>query len=477
MSFRACCLFVPLFATLLAAQPTLAEIYADFTTSHGSFTVELDALRAPRAVANFIGLVDGTRTWRDPTTGAVRGGAAGDGFYAGMRFYATAGTVALLGGFRPYAGSDGNEYWDGPGYTILDEATNGVALARGVLAAPIFDGPHSGGGELALMLTSIPPGNGWTAFGAVTGAGMAVVDAVANDVTNGSGRVAAQIAIRTAGVTPEETAALDAVRGELPTIEAMPLGFASASNATCSLAFWSVPNSQACLATASNLPANQWSVLPGDWNTGTNAVSKSVPLAAIPGMTNANGNLRPRGFLYGSQAHYPKMTAGLLSGKQHLAMAHTGTNYQYWLDFAGGTGIWGNVVSNMPVPRGNIDWVGQEMGTANSLHLVLFIGSTAYHYWLGFDEAEAMAGRFYCEFYYLNVELRGTDNGTFEWTEGWPSQSLATQGKPVRQVLDHGISESMSSMEAGNTLRRRPQGGLRSRRGIDSSMDWKTGCP
>lgn len=406
---------------LLAAGAARAAIYADFTTSHGSFAVALDALRAPRAVANFLGLADGVQTWRDPTTGAVRGGTAGDGFYAGMRFYATAGTVALLGGLRPYGGSDGNEYWEGPGYTILDEATNGVDLARGVLAAPVFDGPHSGGGEVALMLANVAPGSGWTAFGAVTGAGMTVVDAMANDVTNGSGQVAAQIAIRTNQITPAESAALAAGRGELPTIEAMPLGLGADSNQAMQATFWSAPHSQACLATSSNLTAGGWSVLPGDWNTGTTAVWKQVPLAFIPGFTNQAGNPTSAGFLYGSQASYPKMTVKPWTGKQRLKVAHTGgIQYRYSLDFSGGTGVWERVVNDLPVASGPITFVGQEMWTANSLRVVLFIGWTAYYYWLGFDEAGADAGRFYCEYYYLNVELSGTDSGTFlreDWTK------------------------------------------------------------
>lgn len=416
MNHSICFSAVFLSAALMAAKSVSGAIYADFTVPQGTFTVELDALNAPRAVANFLGLTGGTQTWRDPVTGAVRGGAAGGAFYDGMPFYSTFGGFTLLGGLRPYPGSDGNEYWEGPGFTILDEATNGVALVRGVLALAEFAGPHSGGGELAILLTNAPYlGSGWTGFGAVTGAGMAVVEAVVNSVTGGSGRVLAQIAIRDGGMTPEENAALNAARDELPLVEAMPLGLGKATN----VLFESAPQSQACLSTASNLLSQGWSVYPGTWNTGTNETRMDLPLTSIPGIAERLG------FLYGSQAVYPKMTVAPFSGKQRLGMAHTGTDMQYWLDFTGATGIWARVSNSVPVESGTIDWIGQELETANSVHMVFFIGFTAYHYWLGFAEAGATTGRFYCELWYFNAELTGTDSGLFELGEGWGGMKSA----------------------------------------------------
>ena len=304
----------------------------------------------------------------------MQGGLTGDAYYDGIQFYATEGTEALLGGLRPYSGAGGAEYWEGPGYTILDETTNGVDLVRGILAMAEFDGPHSGGGEMALMLTNATYlGSGWTGFGAVTGAGMAVVEAIVNEVTNGSGRVVAQIAIRDEAMTPEESDALTAASSELPSIEVMPLGFSRESNVTAYVSFGSSPKSRACLATLSNLLAGSWGVLPGTWNTGTNETWQDVPLTSIPGIGTRQG------FLYGSQAVYPKMTASLFSGKMRMAVTHTGMDMQYWLDFTGGTGMWARVSNSVPVESGAITWVGQELGTANSLHLVLFIGLTAYH--------------------------------------------------------------------------------------------------
>ena len=448
-------------AVWLAAEAASGAIYADFATSLGTFTVELDALNAPRAVATFMGLADGTQTWRDPATGAVRGGGGGDGFFTGLQFYATVGTAALLGGMRPYIGGNGNEYWEGPGYTILDEATNGVDLVRGVLAMAEFTGPHSGGGEWALVLTNLA--REWTGFGAVTGAGMTVVAAIANEVTNGSGRVAAQIAIRAGAIAPAEAAALAAARNELPIVEEMPLGLGRATN----VLFGSAPQSRACLSTASNLLAESWSVYPGTWNTGTNETGMDIPLTSIPGIATRMG------FLYGSQAVYPKMTAAPVSGKKRMGMAHTGMDMQYWLDFTGTTGIWAQVSNSVPVESGTIDWIGQEMATAHSLHVIFFIGFTAYHYWLGFDEAGAATGRFYCELWYFNAELTGTDSGTFVLEDGWGSKKAAQKAwrRPVAALLAPAAGSALRSMAEWEAIRAAQRGRGPEIGGMDLSGD------
>ena len=69
------------FATASAGN---AQIYADFQTSMGAFTCELKYVESPQAVANFIGLAEGSRPWIDPATGAVRVGVP---YYNGVQFH------------------------------------------------------------------------------------------------------------------------------------------------------------------------------------------------------------------------------------------------------------------------------------------------------------------------------------------------------------------------------------------------------
>ena len=43
--------------------------YANFETSEGNFKIRLFDKEAPGTVANFVGLAEGTKEWRDPKTG------------------------------------------------------------------------------------------------------------------------------------------------------------------------------------------------------------------------------------------------------------------------------------------------------------------------------------------------------------------------------------------------------------------------
>jgi len=44
-------------------------LLAHFTTSEGQFTIQLFEEKAPKTVANFTGLAEGTKEWTDPRTG------------------------------------------------------------------------------------------------------------------------------------------------------------------------------------------------------------------------------------------------------------------------------------------------------------------------------------------------------------------------------------------------------------------------
>src|SRR5947208_10392272 len=85
----ACCGFV------FCASGQGNGIYADFTTSMGSFTCRLEYAISPKAVANFIGLATGQRAWLDLPTGRARTNA----FYNGLLFH------RVIPGFVIQAGS------------------------------------------------------------------------------------------------------------------------------------------------------------------------------------------------------------------------------------------------------------------------------------------------------------------------------------------------------------------------------------
>jgi len=58
-------------------------IFADFDTSLGAFTCQLDYTNAPKAVANFVGLATAQKAWLDESVGKVRTNA----FFNGLTFH------------------------------------------------------------------------------------------------------------------------------------------------------------------------------------------------------------------------------------------------------------------------------------------------------------------------------------------------------------------------------------------------------
>src|SRR5436190_2073619 len=58
-------------------------LFAHFTTSEGRFTVRLYDADAPKTVANFVGLAEGTKQWTDPRSG----GAVTQPYYNGTIFH------------------------------------------------------------------------------------------------------------------------------------------------------------------------------------------------------------------------------------------------------------------------------------------------------------------------------------------------------------------------------------------------------
>jgi len=53
-----------------ALEATMSQgVYAVFVTTEGQFTIKLYDQDAPKTVANFVGLADGTKEWTDPRTG------------------------------------------------------------------------------------------------------------------------------------------------------------------------------------------------------------------------------------------------------------------------------------------------------------------------------------------------------------------------------------------------------------------------
>lgn len=160
-------------------------IFADFTTSKGAFTVWLDHANAPRAVASFVGLATGERSWRNP-----QGNVWHKPFYDGSIFHrvvkdaATNGIAIQGGGCASVSGGTTN--FANAGYYLLDAVTNGLVHSNGVISMA-NSGPNTDGSQFFITATNVPMWNGgYTVFGHVT-TGLEVVASIAAVAVQGAG--------------------------------------------------------------------------------------------------------------------------------------------------------------------------------------------------------------------------------------------------------------------------------------------------
>jgi cyclophilin family peptidyl-prolyl cis-trans isomerase len=157
-------------ALLLITAPLAAEAgpQVRVTTNVGSFVVELDDLRAPLTVANFLKYVDA-------------------GFYAGTVFHRVIpGFVAQGGGYtadyelKPTTG------------TVPNESGNGLSNLRGTIGMARTAEPHSGTAQFYINLADNleldprPTRWGYAVFGKVI-EGMDIVDEIGHRPTGAAG--------------------------------------------------------------------------------------------------------------------------------------------------------------------------------------------------------------------------------------------------------------------------------------------------
>ena len=122
-------------------MPTLAH----FETSLGTFTVELFDSKAPKTVANFAGLAEGTIEWTHPGTGAK----SRTPFYDGIIFH------RVIKGFMIQVGCPKGTGTGGPGY-VIDQEFNSKPHEPGTLSMARTPDPNSAGSQFFLCLERLP---------------------------------------------------------------------------------------------------------------------------------------------------------------------------------------------------------------------------------------------------------------------------------------------------------------------------------
>ena len=151
-------------------------VYAHFATSMGDFTVELYEKQAPKTVANFIGLAQGTKEYTNPQTRETNKGTPekpGKPYYDGVIFH------RVIEGFMIQSGDPTGTGTGGPGYTIQDEIVRELNYdGEGRLAMANTGRPNSGAAQFFITVAAYPSLNGgYTVFGQVVD-GMDVVQKI-----------------------------------------------------------------------------------------------------------------------------------------------------------------------------------------------------------------------------------------------------------------------------------------------------------
>jgi peptidyl-prolyl cis-trans isomerase A (cyclophilin A) len=144
-------------------------------TNRGDIRLNLFDNHAPKTVANFVGLSDGSREWVDPKTGKPGSGP----LYNGVTFH------RVISGFMIQGGCPLGTGTGGPGYQFADEFHPELQFDRPYLLAMANAGPGTNGSQFFITVGKTPHLNfKHTIFGEVADqAGRDVVDAIAGTAT------------------------------------------------------------------------------------------------------------------------------------------------------------------------------------------------------------------------------------------------------------------------------------------------------
>ena len=160
---------------------------ATLHTNRGDIVVELFGNHAPKTVANFVGLADGSQDYSQPN---ASGGNSGP-FYDGSVFH------RVIEGFMIQGGDPTGTGRGGPGYRFEDEFHPELQFDRPYLLAMANAGPGTNGSQFFITEGPTPHLNRrHTIFGEVVDpASQQVVDAIATTSVDRSDRPLDEVVI------------------------------------------------------------------------------------------------------------------------------------------------------------------------------------------------------------------------------------------------------------------------------------------
>ncbi len=165
-------------------------IYARFSTTEGEFLVRLLDQEAPKTVANFVELAEGTREWRDPRSGETRRSR----FYDGLVFH------RVIDGFMIQGGDPLGTGTGGPGYRFADEFHPACRHDRAGILSMANAGPNTNGSQFFVTLGPTPHlDNRHSVFGEVV-EGLEVVQRIGRVPTGRADRPIADVVMTSVAI-------------------------------------------------------------------------------------------------------------------------------------------------------------------------------------------------------------------------------------------------------------------------------------
>ena len=159
-----------------AATPKTAHPTAVFNTTAGKLTCALFPDKAPKTVANFVGLAQGTKDWKNPVSNQTKHGVP---LFNGTIFHRVIPNFMIQGG-DPAGNGSGS-----PGYTFEDEFDPRLKFDRAGRLAMANSGPNTNGSQFFITEVPTPHLNGHhTIFGQCDAASVELVRKIARKPTD-----------------------------------------------------------------------------------------------------------------------------------------------------------------------------------------------------------------------------------------------------------------------------------------------------
>jgi peptidyl-prolyl cis-trans isomerase A (cyclophilin A) len=164
-------------------------------TSMGRITCQFFQKQAPKAVANFIALAEGTKDWTDPATKKV---VHHRRLYDGTQFHRVIPEFMIQGG-DPLADGTGD-----PGYTFDDEFDPDLSFDRPGRLAMANSGPNTNGSQFFITEQAYPALDmHYTLFGQCDDASVEVVKTIARVQRDGNDKPLTPVFLNEVTIVPE----------------------------------------------------------------------------------------------------------------------------------------------------------------------------------------------------------------------------------------------------------------------------------